>query len=71
MSGISTGILWAVIQQIIKSIGTITAAKTDTETETETFMQERTRELILYVDDMNPLIGGGGRPRRRMSQSCP
>ena len=59
MSGKSTGILWAVIQQVIKSRGTITAAETETETET-TFMQERTRELILYVDDMNPLIGGGG-----------
>ena len=63
MSGMSTGILWAVIQQVIRSRGTIT------EAETETFMQERTRELILYVDDINPLIGGGGgRPRRRMSQ---
>ena len=36
MSGMSTGILWAVIQQVLKSRGTITAAETETETETET-----------------------------------
>ena len=64
MSGMSTGIARAVIQQLIKSRETVTEAAN--------FMQERTGGISLYVDDMSPLTGGRcGRPRRRMSQSCP